>query len=104
MGKCQVVRGIACGKAENPAPRHWYNRLRDFISVRKCEGGMEMELIRSEKITVDAAGGKFSGFLAQPSTSAPKVLVYHAWWGLTPFFQEWARSEEHTSELQSPKD
>jgi len=49
-----------------------------------------MDLIRSEKIIIDTAGGKFSGFLAQPDLTAPKVLVYHAWWGLNPFFQEWA--------------
>lgn len=49
-----------------------------------------MDLIRSEIRTINVEGGKFSAFLAQPSLQAPRVLVYHAWWGLTPFFQEWA--------------
>lgn len=49
-----------------------------------------MNLIRSETRTINVEGGKFSAYLAQPSLRAPKVLVYHAWWGLTPFFQEWA--------------
>lgn len=49
-----------------------------------------MDLVRAEKITIDVEGGKFTGFIAQPGTSAPKVLVYHAWWGLNSFFQDLA--------------
>ena len=50
-----------------------------------------MDQFKSEEITVETEGGRFTGFLARPDSSAPKVLVYHAWWGLTPFFKDLSR-------------
>ena len=38
-------------------------------------------------IDLPASGGR--AYLAQPGTTpAPGVLVLHAWWGLTPFFED----------------
>lgn len=50
-----------------------------------------MSQSRSGEITIEREGNRFTGFLAQSDASSPKVLVYHAWWGLTPFFTDLTR-------------
>lgn len=54
-----------------------------------------MERVRSEEITIAVAGDKFTGYFARSDPAAPKVLLYHAWWGLTPFFQNLAAQLAH---------
>jgi len=43
----------------------------------------------NEMIEYQASGRPARGYLASPdqAADAPGVLVLHAWWGLTPFFQ-----------------
>jgi carboxymethylenebutenolidase len=41
-----------------------------------------------QDVTFDAAGKPATGYLAVPAQStAPGVIVLHAWWGLNPFFK-----------------
>src|SRR5512132_3164289 len=41
-----------------------------------------------QEITFDVEGKPARGYLAIPTlSSAPGVIVLHAWWGLNPFFK-----------------
>ena len=45
--------------------------------------------MNGQDITFDVDGKPVNGYLAIPDqSSAPGVLVLHAWWGLNPFFKE----------------
>ena len=45
--------------------------------------------MNGQDITFDVDGKSANGYLAIPDqSSAPGVLVLHAWWGLNPFFME----------------
>ena len=43
--------------------------------------------IQKSEIQLDVKGQPVNAYLAAPANGGPGVLVFHAWWGLKPFFK-----------------